>query len=113
MHEAGIVEELLRAAHQAARAEGCSRIHRIVIRVGVFSSAVPEALAFAFEALRPGTSAAGAVLDIEREAAASYCEACHKEFEVDDPVFLCPDCGRVCAELRRGFALDLVRIEAD
>jgi hydrogenase nickel incorporation protein HypA/HybF len=75
MHEAGLIDEVLRTAALAAERAGCSRIRRIVLRVGRLSSAVPEALEFAFEALKPGTAAAGATLEIQRIEAAAFCSA--------------------------------------
>lgn len=113
MHEAGIVQEMLATAERSAREAGCRTITRIVLRVGVFSSAVPEALEFAFQALRPGTLAAGAVLEIERVAASAWCPRCGREFAAEDVILLCPDCGQVSGELRRGFELDLLRLEAE
>lgn len=113
MHEAGIIQEVLRTAEQHARSAGGTVIRRIVLRVGVFSSAVPEALEFAFHALRLGTLAASAELEIEREPATSYCPDCQREFPVGDPIFECPVCGSIGSELRRGFALVLVRVEVE
>lgn len=113
MHEAGIVQELLVAADQAARKAGCRTIHRIRIRVGRFSSAVPEAIEFAFEALKEGTPAAGASLQIERIPATAWCARCEREFELEDLISVCPGCSEPSRELRRGFELDLLEVEAD
>lgn len=107
------MHEVLRTAEQHARSAGGVSIRRIVLRVGVFSSAVPEALEFAFEAMRAGTLAAGAELEIEREPATSYCPDCQREFPVQEPIFECPICGSICSELRRGFALVLVQVEVE
>lgn len=112
MHEVGIMEEVLRTAREAAQAAGCRTIHRVVLRVGMFSSVVPEALEFAFEALREGTPAAEATLAIERVGGVSFCPGCRSEFEVSDPIFLCPRCGAACGELRRGAELEVFRVEA-
>ena len=113
MHEAGIVQELLALADRQARTAGCSRVTRLVVRVGVFSSAVPEALEFAFAAMKPGTCAADARLEIERVPAAAWCARCQREFAADDVVLLCPQCGTISAELRRGFELELRSLDAE
>lgn len=113
MHEAGIAEELLVLAERAAREAKCRRILRVVVRVGALSSVVPEALAFAFAALKEGTWAAEAVLDVERVPATAWCAACEREFVAEDVLVVCPDCGAPSGEVRRGRELDLVRIEAE
>lgn len=113
MHEAGLVDELLRAATRAARDAGCLTIHRIVVRVGALSSAVPEALEFAFAALKAGTPATNATLEIERVPATAYCTRCQRDFTADDPFLVCPVCEEPATELRRGTELDLLRIEAE
>lgn len=112
MHEAGIVDEMLRAAECAARDAGCGTIHRIVLRVGALSSAVPDALEFAFAALKAGTLAADATLEIERVPAMAFCDRCRQEFTVDDAFLVCPACGEPATDLRHGTELDLLRIEA-
>ncbi len=113
MHEASIVAEMLGLAEGACRKAGCTRIRRLVVRAGILSSVVPEALEFAFSALKPGTLAAEAVLEVERVPAAAWCGHCGREFEAEDVVVSCPTCGRVSGDLRRGRELDLVRIEAE
>lgn len=112
MHEVGIIREVLQAAEAAAQSAGCRTIHRVVLRVGAFSSAVPEALEFAFDALRAGTPAAEASLEIERMAGAAFCDRCQQEFAADEAICACPRCGEISGDLRRGFELDLLRVEA-
>lgn len=113
MHEAGLITEVLRESERAARAEGCDVIRRIVLRVGVLSSAVPEALAFAFEAMKAGTCAATAVLLIEREPAVARCDDCQREFVVEELDWTCPGCGEPASRLVRGMELELARVEAE
>ncbi|MCZ7635551.1 MAG: hydrogenase maturation nickel metallochaperone HypA [Verrucomicrobia bacterium] len=112
MHEASIMQEALAQAEAQARQHGCAAIHVLRLRVGALSGVVPEALEFAFEALKAGTLAAGATLEIERVEARAYCAHCRREFTLEDAVFPCPDCGGWESELRQGRELDLVRLEA-
>jgi hydrogenase nickel incorporation protein HypA/HybF len=113
MHEAGIVSEMLQSAEQAAARAGCRTIRHIVLQVGALSSAVPEALQFAFEALKPATAAAHATLEIERVRPVAFCASCQREFPVEDLVALCPACGAPSADIRRGLELVLLRLEAE
>jgi hydrogenase nickel incorporation protein HypA/HybF len=113
MHEVGIAEELLRSAEESALRAGCRILRRIEVRIGMFSSVEPEALTFAFEALKPGTRAAAAELVIERVQPRARCGACRREFVPAAVVVLCPGCGQPGAEVTGGFELDLMRIEAE
>ena len=112
MHEASIMQEALAQAEAHARQHGCTAIHVIRLRVGALSGVVPEALEFAFEALKAGTMAAEATLHLERVEARALCPACRREFTLEDAVFPCPACGGWESELLQGRELDLARIEA-
>jgi hydrogenase nickel incorporation protein HypA/HybF len=65
MHEAGLMQSALDLAADHARRAGAGNIRRVVLRVGALSGVEPDALRFAFEAMAPGTPAAGAVLELE------------------------------------------------
>jgi hydrogenase nickel incorporation protein HypA/HybF len=105
------MQSTLERAVAKAKAAGALRIHQVRIRVGALSGVVPDALQFAFEALRQNTLAAEAELEIESVAAACWCAGCQIEFESGDLIFECPRCGALAAELRRGRELDLVSVE--
>jgi hydrogenase nickel incorporation protein HypA/HybF len=112
MHELGIAESALQVALDRARTEGASRVLRMVIRVGALSGVDPEALRFAFAAILPGTPAEGADLQIDAVAALAHCPDCQKDFVPDtNHFFECPACGRLCAAVKQGRELDLVRLE--
>jgi hydrogenase nickel incorporation protein HypA/HybF len=112
MHELGIMESTLAAALAAARDNGAHRVHRIVLRVGALSGAEPDALRFAFAAVTAGTPADGAVLEIDAVPARARCPDCAIEF-VPGAGFItaCPQCRRLCADLRSGRELELTRVE--
>jgi hydrogenase nickel incorporation protein HypA/HybF len=105
------MQTALETAVRQARTAGGSRIHVIRLRVGRLSGVVTDALEFAFEALRPGTPAAEARLEIETVPAVMWCAGCQREF--DSPEFLCecPGCGAVSGELRRGREMELLSME--
>lgn len=112
MHEMGIATAALEQVLAQATKAGGSRVHRICVRVGSLSGVDPEALRFAFSVVLPGTSAAGAVLDIEPVQAAVRCDACERHFEpVSATLFECPDCHAFSSSLLRGLELDLHAID--
>lgn len=111
MHEVGLMQTALELAAEQTRRQGASAIHRIRLRVGNLSGAVPEALEFAFEAISQGTLAEGAQLEIERVAVVCHCETCDREFQPDDVVFECPRCGELSVDVRQGRELELAQLE--
>jgi hydrogenase nickel incorporation protein HypA/HybF len=111
VHEYGIMQATLDAAIRQTRTAGATRIHVLRLRVGRLSGVVTDALEFAFEALRPGTPAEAAHLEIETVPATLWCASCRKEFESPEFLCECPACGAVSGELRRGREMELVSVE--
>jgi len=108
MHELSLMSHLL---DHAATAAGSAPICALRVRVGPLSGVVVEALRFAFEALAPGTAAAGARLDVEETAPAFHCPRCGADYETPVGAYQCPACGAADGELRGGDELELVSIE--
>jgi hydrogenase nickel incorporation protein HypA/HybF len=111
MHEISIVQSMLDMALEKAQASKATRIHRLRVRIGAMAGVVPEALEFAFEALREGTPAAHARLEIENVPVSYWCERCNAEFTPKDLLSDCPRCGQASGQMRAGLELDLVSIE--
>lgn len=111
VHEAGIMHNILSMAENTAREQNATRILKLTVRVGSMTGVVPDALQFAFEALRSGTIAEDAELEIEIVPALLFCENCGIEFEPNEVDFLCPRCGQGNIKLRKGRELELTSIE--
>ena len=111
MHEASIMQSVFDLAFEQFQRESATRIVRLRLRVGALAGVVPEALAFAFEAMKPDTPAADADLEFERIPARLVCRHCPREFEPDDYPAACPDCGAWDVDVRQGHELDLVLVE--
>lgn len=111
MHEVGLMQNALIIALRRAAEEGATRVHRLTLRVGPLSGAVPEALEFAFEVIARGTIAEGARLEVERVPIVCYCPTCALEFQPGDLFCECPQCHHPSAEVRRGRELELASLE--
>jgi hydrogenase nickel incorporation protein HypA/HybF len=111
MHELAIMQSALDMAEEKALAAGASQIHRLRLRIGELSGVVPEALRFAYEALRPGTMAAEAELEIDEIPALCWCPACNADFHVAALNFECPKCHQRSGDLRKGNEMDLTSME--
>lgn len=111
MHEAGLARNALEAALEHAQNRGAGRIHRVTMKVGDLSGVVPESLRFAFQSLAEGTLASDAEVDVEVVPVECFCAACHRVFRPTDIIYVCPDCGRLSADVRQGDELVLESIE--
>jgi len=111
MHEFSIMQAALETAGEKTRAAGATQIHRFKVRIGSLSGVVPEALRFAFDALKEPSLAAHAELEIEAVPAACWCATCQAEFAVEDLHYECPRCRRPSGELRRGKEMELASLE--
>src|ERR1051325_1084952 len=108
MHEASIMLNVFDLAFAQLQEQSAARIVRLRLRVGTLAGVVPEALSFAFEAMKPDTPAALAEMEVERVPARLRCRACQCEFEPDGFPAPCPACGNWAVEVRQGQELDLV-----
>jgi len=111
VHEVGIMTNILRTAEETTRRNNGSKILKLKVRVGAMSGVVTEALQFAFEALKNGTMAENAELDIEVVPAVCFCLDCGSNYTPDEIDFLCPNCGSANIKLKNGRELDLISID--
>lgn len=110
MHEMGIMAAILEQASEAARQQGATRIRRIELAIGEHAGVVSEALSFAFEAMGPGSMAAGAELVIDLIPLSYRCPSC--QGASTQGLQKCPDCG-LFYELATGRELNLIAIEVE
>ena len=113
MHEASIMQSVFDIAFAQLPPDSPTRIVRLRLRVGDLAGVVPESLAFAFEAMKAGTRAACAELEVQRVPARLRCLDCRREFEPDRFPAACPGCGSWAADVRLGQELDLVLVEME
>jgi hydrogenase nickel incorporation protein HypA/HybF len=113
MHEASIMQSVFDIAFAQLPPDSTTRIVRLGLRVGDLAGVVPEALAFAFEAMKAGTPAACAELEVLRVPARLLCRDCGREFEPDGFPAACPGCASWGVEVRLGQELDLIFVEME
>lgn len=108
-----IAQSVLDVALEEGRRHSLKRISVIKLQVGALAAVVPDSLEFCFEMLSRDTVASGAELDIETVPIVARCSACREIFEVENHVFLCPQCEEPALELISGRELSLVSIEGE
>ena len=113
MHEMAIAQSLLDIVLEESLKHRLEQVKTIRLQVGALAAVVPESLAFCFDMLCKDTIAAGAVLEIETVPVIARCHECNTTFEVEDHVFVCPQCGEPTLSLISGRELSLVNIEGE
>jgi hydrogenase nickel incorporation protein HypA/HybF len=87
-----------------------ARIARVRLEIGRLAGVLPDAVRFAFDVVAAGTPVEGARLEIDEPAGRARCRDCLDEFELEDPIPLCP-CGSARIELLSGADLRIVSVE--
>ena len=106
------MQSALEAIRQQAVKYDATRVSRVVLRVGSLAGVDLDALRFAYEALSPGSVAAGAELEIECVKARAHCTACRTDFAVGRSfICQCPACGTYSGDIRSGRELGIARLE--
>ena len=112
MHEASIAASLLEIVSGQCRKNGFSRIESIHLKIGRASGIMTDALIFAFEALKEGSVAKEAVLQIEEVPVSGYCSDCNNTFTTEQEYILsCPCCGGESFRMTAGREMDVIDME--
>ena len=77
------------------------------------STVDPEALRFCFEAIRSGTVAEGAALEIIRTPGQAYCMDCANAVHVGQRYDPCPDCGGDSLQVTGGDEMRVKEVEVE
>ena len=94
MHEISVAESILDIVEAKAREQNAASVQVIKLRLGKFTTIVPEALEFAFEVARQGTLAQNARLEIEVISMVLHCVVCDAETQPESGICLiCERCG--------------------
>jgi hydrogenase nickel incorporation protein HypA/HybF len=111
VHELSVCQALLAQVTEIATDRGASTVARIIVEVGPLSGIEPALLASAFEIVRAGSCAAGAVLSIETMAVTISCLSCGAESQTRPNHLLCAACGGYRTRVIGGDELRLSRVE--
>lgn len=112
MHETSIALSLLDIVTQQCKNNGFGRIDSVNVKIGRASGIMPDALLFAFDALKCDTIAKDASLNIEEVQVSGHCDDCGANFVVmADYVLCCPECNGSHFKITTGRELDIIDME--
>ncbi|TDU88580.1 hydrogenase-3 nickel incorporation protein HypA [Kribbella voronezhensis] len=107
MHELAIAESVVDAVLDKV---GDGPVAAVRLEIGRLSGVVTDSIRFCFEVVANGTGLQDARLDIDEPTGRAYCRNCGDEFELDDPIMLCP-CGSADLEVLSGQQLRIISVE--
>lgn len=111
MHEMSLIESVVEIACETAAQHGAAGIRAIRLDVGRLSHVDPEALLFCYDAVRRGSLAEGARLEINRIAGEGWCLDCEKTVPLTERFGACPECGRYHVQMTAGDELKIRDLE--
>jgi hydrogenase nickel incorporation protein HypA/HybF len=97
-----VAQEIISFSQKEIRERDFQPLKEIGLKVGELSCIDPESLRFAFDMLKKDTEISQAKLIIEQVNVKAVCQSCGKKFEVNDYIFICPECGSQEVEVNEG-----------
>jgi hydrogenase nickel incorporation protein HypA/HybF len=113
MHEVGIANSILEAAHSEMALHTGACLRKVTVRIGELAGVDPDALQFCFDALTRDTEFETLKLEIKVCPRKHLCPACRAEFIVADYDFRCNRCGEEKTQFMSGDQLELVSLEME
>lgn len=107
MHELSITQSVVDAVVERLPD---TKIAGVRLEIGKLSGIVADSVRFCFDLVVAGTALEGARLDIDEPGGRAHCADCDTEFDVDDPILLCP-CGSANVEVLAGQQLRIRSVE--
>lgn len=112
MHEVSIALNVLDIAIDNCRKSGYDRIESIRLKIGRAAGIMPDALVFAFDAVKTDTLAEKATIIIDHAPVGGSCNTCKKNFVSEETyVLCCPECGSNSFRINSGRELEIIDME--
>ncbi len=108
MHEMSITQSIVEAVTEKL---GDAEVTAVRLEIGKLSGVVVDSVRFCFDLVTDGTTLAGARLEVDEPPGRARCRDCAAEFDVADPIVLCPRCDSFDVDVRAGRELRIVSVE--
>ena len=113
MHEFSITKSLVDICNSEADKNNLSRVYKIYLKIGKFTGFSSDSIEFYFKHLKTNTKCEDAVIVFEEIPIRIKCSSCGKENNIDEPILVCPDCGKLTIEVLSGREFFIASIEGD
>ena len=112
MHEMGIAEKIVEIALASVPEDVKNpKIAKMNLSIGKFASVVEDSLRFCFAIIVKDTPLENTELIIKNVPVLVKCKKCSHEWEVDNPIFKCPECKGTDLDMLSGREIDIDSIE--
>jgi hydrogenase nickel incorporation protein HypA/HybF len=108
MHEMSITMSIV---DEITAKLGPARVTAVRLEIGTLSGVVVDSIRFCFDLVAEGTTLAGARLVVDEPPGHARCRSCGHDFDVSDPIVLCPSCDSSNVDVRAGRELRIVSVE--
>lgn len=113
MHEYSIVQALLEQCQTHAHTNDANKIIQVTVKIGIQSGVEPHLFEVAFDTFKEKTICEEANLIIQHQPLLIYCSACNKEYTLQKPEYICPECQNLHIEVVDGEDMILMRLEME
>jgi hydrogenase nickel incorporation protein HypA/HybF len=113
MHELVLAESIVDTVTKEIQNRQPAKLVAVFVRIGALTEIVPDALQFGFESLIIDTPLAGAELKIERVPIKGKCKSCGHQFEIEEFLFICPQCYSSDIAMTQGDELEISHLEIE
>lgn len=113
MHEASVVEELVKILRTKAEELHATSVSRVTLVVGELTGYLEESLTFYYEILSRGSLLEGSELAVRYVKPKLRCERCDALFERSPYSFDCPACGNPGTMTKVGSEFYIESMEAE
>ena len=111
MHEMSLAEGVLGVVQDAARAYAPCTVSTVRLEIGALAAVENEALRFAFEVVKRGSVAEGALLEIVEVPGVAWCMQCSRSVQIGERGAPCPGCGSYQLQVTGGDAMRVKELE--
>jgi hydrogenase nickel incorporation protein HypA/HybF len=113
MHELSVTQSIFDICLDAARKNRLGKISAVNIRLGCFSTFVPDSIVFYFGIMSKGSIAEHARLNFTIVKIKVKCKDCGGTAESEEPIFACPACAGPNLEILEGREFSVENIVGD
>lgn len=113
MHELSVAESIFRLAGEKIAAYPDKKPIQINLEIGLLSGIEFEALEFAISSVIKDTPFENTQVIIEKINPLARCKQCNQEFEPEDYITCCPNCGSFTFRFLKGKELLIRSIELE
>ncbi len=111
MHEYSVVQALLNQCEEIARQNDAEMISKVICKIGIMSGIEIHLLQVAFDTFKEGTMCDKAEFIINPQKLKLKCRDCKDEYEIDEIIYKCRNCGSLSMDTIDGEEMYLMSLE--